>query len=204
MLQRTVTLTYASLLRILGTAFLVYGLYLIVGALTAESWDSQAPGPAIFTDTDGFISYLLFGGVLWGAHPVIPGISYVVAVARVNAWLTPGPLLWVGLGIVSVSLAARRVLVAYAGLQIALWLISVSLWISVLWLPYALDWTSRGPYSAWPWPPFEPMVLVTLALSLMLLALYLPVTRGLRRVMGPRDERNTRPTGSTSGHLAPS
>ena len=204
MQQRTVSFTYASLLRIVGTCFLLYGLYLIVGALTAQSWDSQNPGPAIFTDTNDFLHYLFFGGILWGAHAIVPGISYGVAVARVNAWLTPGPLLWVGLGLVCLSLTARRVLVAFEGLQIALWMNSAALWIPILWLPWALDRTNRGPNSFWPWPPFQPMFLVTLALSLVLLALYLPVTHGLRSLMGPQDERNAHPIDSTASHLAPS
>jgi hypothetical protein len=45
MLQRTVT--YASLLRLVGACFLLYRLYLVVGAVTAQSWGSQNPGPAI-------------------------------------------------------------------------------------------------------------------------------------------------------------
>jgi hypothetical protein len=99
MLQRTVTFTYATVLRILGMCFLVYGLYLILGALTANNWDS--------------------------------------------------------------------------GLALG-------------------------------WPNFEPQFLVTFALSLVLLALYKPVTQALAWLIVSRDERPNRPLGRASGHLAPS
>jgi hypothetical protein len=44
--------------------------------------------------------------------------------------------------------------------------------------------------------------LETLALSLVLLALYRPVTRGLRWLMVPADERTASPRGRASGHPA--
>ena len=81
---------------------------------------------------------------------------------------------WVGLAILCVSLASRRAPVAYGGLQVALWMISVSMGKPVLWLVDASH-THYGLNGA------GPFFLVTLALSLILVALYKPVTHGLPR-----------------------
>jgi hypothetical protein len=51
------------------------------------------------------------------ANFVLPGAYHVVDLFGLAS---PGPLLWVGLGIVCISLTTRRVLVAYVALQIAL------------------------------------------------------------------------------------
>ena len=63
---------------------------------------------------------------------------------------------------------------AYGGLQVALWMISVSMGKPVLWLVDASH-THYGLNGA------GPFFLVTLALSLILVALYKPVTHGLPR-----------------------
>jgi hypothetical protein len=78
-----------------------------------------------------------------------------------------------------VSLASRRALVTYGGLQAALWMISLSVWNPILWL-VDVSHTHYGLNGA------GPFFLVTLALSLILVALYKPVTHGLTRLSSPR------------------
>jgi hypothetical protein len=176
MLQRTVT--YSSLLRVLGGCFLLYGLYVIVVALTAQyqiGGSTQYSGPIIFGDAMGVENYIFYGGLFPG-NPVLPTPFHIENLFGI---LTPGPLLWVGLGILCVGLTSRRLQVAYVGLQIALWMISLSIWLPILWL---LGSTNLGLGS------FGPFFLVTLALSLTLLAFYKPVVHGLRRLFFPQFE----------------
>ena len=171
MLQRTVS--YSSLLRILGGCLLLYGLYLILLALTAqfqEGGSVQYSGPLISGDVMGMEDYLFYGGLFPG-NPVLPAPFHLVNMFGV---LTPGPLLWVGLGILCMSLTSRRVQVAYVGLQVALWMISVSVWSPILWL---LGSTHYGVGAV------GPFFLVTLALSLILLALYKPVAHSLSTLL---------------------
>jgi hypothetical protein len=175
MLQRTVT--YSSLLRVLGGCFLLYGLHVIVVALTAQyqiGGSIQYSGPIIFGDAIGVENYIFYGGLFPG-NPVLPTSFHIENLFGI---LTPGPLLWVGLGILCVSLTSRRVQVAYVGLQIALWMISLSIWFPILWM---LGSTDYGPES-------QPLFLITLALLLTLLALYKPVVHGLRRLFFPQFE----------------
>jgi hypothetical protein len=127
----------------------------------------------IFQDPMDLENFIFYGGPLL-ANFVLPGAHQVVYLFGLAS---PGPLLWVGLGMVCVSLTTRRVLVAYVALQIALWMISASLWDAILWL--------RGSY-AYGLGAIGPLVLETLALSLVLLALYKPLTHGLRVLMVPQ------------------
>lgn len=172
MLQRTVT--YLSLVRVLGGCLLLYGLYVIVLALTCQievTGAHEYAGATIFENPMDVATFLLFGGALPGS-PIVP-----VPIQSLTplGLLTPGPLLWIGLVIVCVSLASRRVQVAYGGLQVALWMISVSVWNPILWLVDA----SHTHYVLQVVGPF---FLVTLALSLILVGLYKPVTHGLTRL----------------------
>jgi hypothetical protein len=174
MLQRTTTFTYATLLRILGGCFLVFGLYVVAVVLTAQIGVGQSSSvPMITYDSMDLENYIFYGGPLL-ANLILPGAYQVV---YLFGFASPGPLLWVGLGILCVSLTTRRVLVAYLGLQIALWMISASVWDPILWL--------RGS-NQYGLGAIGPFFLVTLALSLVLLALYKPVTHGLRRLMVPQ------------------
>jgi hypothetical protein len=185
MLQRTIT--YSTLLRIVGACFLLFGLYVVAIILTAITTNPDDPIQ--------LYDFLFFGGPFLG-NLVLPGSYQSV---NLFGFAGPGPLLWVGLGTLCISLTTRRVPVAYLGLQIALWLISASFWDRILWLQrshyYGLD-NGVGTIG--------PFFLETLALSLVLLALYQPVTRGLRWLMVPSDERTANPRSRASGHLAPS
>ena len=74
------------------------------------------------------------------------------------------------------KLAASRVQVSYVGLQLALWMISASVWSPILWL---LGSNQYGLGAV------GPLFLVTLALSLMLLALYKLVAHSLNKLVVP-------------------
>lgn len=172
MLQKTVS--YKSLLRVLGGCLLLYGCYLVVLALTAQievSGSIQYTGPVIFEDPETVRNYLFCGGLLL-ANPALP-----VLFGGLNTLgpLTPGPLLWVSLGILLLSVTDMRVNLVYVCLQIALWLISLSVWFPIFSL---VGHSNYDPAS------FVPFWLVTLALSLTLLALYKPVIRFLRTLCG--------------------
>lgn len=169
MLQRTVS--YNSLLRVVGGCFLLYGLYLIVLVLTSQidvSGSGQYTGSFIFEDPITVRNYLFCGGWFLG-NLVLPG--------NLNTFgpLTPGPLSWVSIGMLCLSITSMRVNVVYVCLQIALWLISLSVWFPIFFL---LGSSNYDPGS------FVPFVLVSLALSLILLACYKPVIHFLRKLFG--------------------
>lgn len=180
MLQRTVP--YSSLLRVLGGCFLFYGLYVLVLALTCQievTGYVTYSGPVIFhrpLEVENFIFY----GSLFPGNPIAPYFWIPILPGP----LTPGPLMLVGLGILCVSLTTRlsirRVPVSFVGLQLALWMISASMWNPILWL-LGSSYYGLGAVG--------PFVLVTLALSLILLALYKPVAHGLRNLGLPQLER---------------
>jgi hypothetical protein len=173
MLQKTVS--YKSLLRVLGWCFLLYGLYLVLLALTAQievSGSVQYTGAIIFWDPEYVRNYLFCGGLFLGNPllPVVPG--------GLNMFgpLTPGPLLWVSIGILCLSATGTRVNVMYVCLQIALWLISLSVWFPIFFLIGATNYELAS---------FAPFWLVTLAFSLVLLACYKPVIHSLRKLFEP-------------------
>ena len=165
MLQRTVS--YKSLLRVIGWCFLLYGTYLIVLVLTSQiimGGSVNYTGPIIFEAPILLRNYLLFGGffdgnLLFGDLPRFGSFA-------------PGPLLWVSLGVLGLSITSMRVNAVYVWLQVSLWLISMSIWFPILFL---LGTTDYGPES------FVPLELV-LTCSLALLASYKPVAMFLRKL----------------------
>ena len=167
MLQRTVS--YKVLLRFLGACFLLSGLYLIVVVLTSQD-NMNGMFSFLFEDPEMARNYLFCGGTFLG-NPVLPG--------NVNMFgpLTPGPLLWTSIGMVLLSITSRRVQVTYVCLQIALWLISLSVWFPLFFL------LGSGNYDP---ASFSPFWWVTLALSLVLLACYKPVIHFLRKLFEPK------------------
>ena len=174
MLQKTVSVK--SLLRVLGGCFVLYGLYVVVLALTAQievGGSYHYTGAVIFNDPNSVRNYLFCGGLSPG-NPLLP-----VVFGGLNPFgpLTPGPLLWVSLGILCLSATSTHVPVMYGCLHIALWLISLSVWFPIFFLMGA---TNYAPAS------FAPFWLVTLACSLVLLACYKPVIYSLRKLFEPR------------------
>ncbi len=168
MLNRTVS--YKSLLRIIGACFLLYGFYIIVLVLTAQTSLNNDTSPLIFEAPILARNYIFCGGALL-ANTVLP-----LPVLPLRYGLTPGPLLWVSLGMLCLGAASMRVNVAYICLQIALWFISLSIWFPIIILLGFIDYEPGS---------FVPFVLVTLAFSLVLLACYKPVTHFLRKLFGP-------------------
>src|SRR5579884_4183609 len=99
MLQRTVS--YESLFRVAGWCFLLYGIYVILLALTSQITvvgDGQYTGPMIFFDPIAVRNYIFCGGVFM-ANPLLPPGSLLSLFGS----LTPGPLLWVSLGMLCLS-----------------------------------------------------------------------------------------------------
>lgn len=169
MLDRTVS--YKSLLCIIGCCFLLYGIYLIVFALTAQIeayGDVSYTGPLIFWDPNEVRNYIFCGGLFLG-NPVLPHLFITLGP------LTPGPLLWVSIGVLCLIVTSKRMNIVYVCLQLALWFISLSVWFPIAFL---LRITSYDPGT------FAPFFFVTLALSLILLACYKPVTHFLRKLFG--------------------
>ena len=90
MLEKAIS--YKSLFRIAGCCFVLYGLYLVMLALTAQtqvSGDVNYTGAMIFVYPEDVRNYLFCGGLFLG-NPLLP-----VAPGGLNALgpLTPGPLL---------------------------------------------------------------------------------------------------------------
>lgn len=91
MLQRTVS--YKTLLRIVGVCFLLYGLYIIVVVLTSRMsarGDIVYDGPWVFEDPGAVMNYIFCGGWFFG-NPVLPANLYIFGP------FTPGPLFCVGI-----------------------------------------------------------------------------------------------------------
>ena len=91
MLQRTVS--YKSLLRIVGWCFLLYGIYLIVLVLTSQVFVEGSvnyTGPMIFWYPMSVRNYLLFGG-LFGGNLLLP-FPVLLGGFLTFGPLAPGPL----------------------------------------------------------------------------------------------------------------
>lgn len=125
MLQRTVS--YKTLLRIVGACFLLYGLYIIVVVFTSRMsarGDIVYDGPWVFEDPGAVMNYIFCGGWFFG-NPVLPANLYIFGP------FTPGPLFCVGIGMICLSVTSRHVQAVYVCLQIALWFISLSVWFPI-------------------------------------------------------------------------
>jgi hypothetical protein len=169
MLQKTVSLQF--LLRIIGWCFLLYRLYAILLVLTAfidVGGSITYHGPLIFQEPEAVRNYIFCGGLFLGnpVLPVLPGTLNTFGL------LTPGPVLWVSIGILCLSVTGKRANVMYVCFQIALWLMSLSVWFPL----FSLLGSTNSDLAS-----FAPFWLVTLTLSLILLACYKPVIRFLRK-----------------------
>lgn len=183
MLQKTVSLK--SLLRIVGWCILLYGLYAILLALTASidvGGSITYHGPLIFLGPELVRNYIFCGGIFPGNPilPVLPGTRSTFGL------LTPGPVLWVSIGMLCLSVTGKRANVIYVCLQFALWLMSLSVWFPIFSLLGLNNYDLAS---------FAPFWLVTLALSLILLACYKPVMRFLRKRIEQQPHRD--PPGGT-------
>lgn len=154
MLQKS--LSYKSILRIVGIVLLLYGLYWVVRDFTVQVvvvGDQQYSGALIFWDP----------GEVWTT--IFYGDGFLFA---------PGPLFYVGIGLFLLALTTKRISIAYLTLQVALWLVSMSFWhrSALLLNVQGID----VPAS------FAPFFWGTLALSLALLAAYKPIAHLMRKL----------------------
>src|SRR5262249_24370053 len=152
--------SYRSLLRVLGGCFLLYGLSVVVLALTAQIevvGSYNYTGAVIFEDPNSVRNYLFCGGLSPG-NPLLP-----VVFGGLNPFgpLTPGPLLWVSLGMLCLSATSAHVRLMYGSVHIALWLTSLSLWFPIFFLGGNTNYDPAN---------FAPFWLVTGVCSLVLLA----------------------------------
>jgi hypothetical protein len=128
-------------------------------------------GPDLFWDPGEVFTYIFFGGLL-PANPILP-LPLQLA-PFLPQTLIPGPFFSLSVGLLCLGLTLMRARVMYWCLQVALWLISVSLWMPITMLLNKDGFDVPGS--------FTPLLLMTLALSLALLAAYKPVIRLLRKL----------------------
>lgn len=97
------------------------------------------------------------------------------------------PLIYIAIGLLCLGLSSTRAKIAYWSLQLAVWLTGINLWyqqqgrIEVRLLPPLATPTT-----------FWPQMVITLLCSLLLLALYIPVTRLLKRLYEAEKESRMR------------
>lgn len=97
------------------------------------------------------------------------------------------PLIYIAIGLLCLGLSSTRAKIAYWSLQLAVWLTGINLWyqqqgrIEVRLLPPLATPTT-----------FWPCMVITLLCSLLLLALYIPVTRLLKRLYEAEKESRMR------------
>lgn len=161
------SVSYKTLLRIAGLLLLLYGLYWVIRALFVQidvGGSVEYSGPVVFWDAGEVLSYIFYGLPLLG-NPTLGGF---------NAHFVPGPILYVGFGLLLLALSTRWPHVSYWGLQVAFWLGSMSCWGGL-----AMAFDTNGfdvPGS------FTPFFWITLVCSLLLLAAYLPLLALLRKL----------------------
>lgn len=90
---------------------------------------------------------------------------------------------YVGLGILFLGLGSMRVRIAYWSLQIAVWLIGISFWYE----QQSRTAVQLVPPLATP-TTFWPQMAITLICSLLLFALYIPLTHLLRKLYAVWDK----------------
>lgn len=131
------------------------------------------------------ILFLLFGlyhaytvaSLLLGSGENIPGTIIAVLGPFGGEFPYGAPLIYIAIGLLCLGLSSARATIAYWSLQLALWLTGLNLWyqqqreIAVRLLPPLATPTT-----------FWPQMALTLLCSLLLLALFIPITRLLKRL----------------------
>jgi hypothetical protein len=126
-----------------------------------------------------------------GAGENIPGTLIDILGPFGGEFPYGAPLIYIAVGLFFLGLSSTRVKIAYWSLQLAVWLTGINLW-----------YQQNGETDVQLLPPFAtplsfwPQMVITLLCSLLLLALYIPITRLLRRLYEVRDEQvkaETRP-----------
>lgn len=150
MLDRSIT--YRLLLRIAGILFLLWALYSAFRIAAAPVQEIFADGGSdVRLQIEISLTDTLFDIVYWGV------------------------LFFVAAGILLLGGSSRRLRIAYGSIQLAVWLVGISLW-----------YRSNNTFDPYPLNPF--WIIVTAICSMVLLALYKPTLHLLRKVvMSPGD-----------------
>lgn len=152
-------ISYKALLRIVGILLIAFSIF----------WSLSVAFPFLGAG-DNLSGTLLW--ILWTRSPF--GISFPIG----------GCLIYAGLGLIFICMSFLRVKLVYWSLQFAVWLIGINVWFQQnnetdvqLIPPFAT------PYSFWP------QMVITLLCSLLLLALYIPLTHLLSRIFEVPDKK---------------
>lgn len=141
------SITYRLLLRIAGILFLLWALYSAFRIVTAPVQEIFAGGGSdVRLQIEISLTDTLF-------DIVYSGVFFSVAAA-----------------IFFFGVSSRRLSIAYWSIQLAVWLVGISLW-----------YRSNGTFDPYPLNPF--WIIVTAICSMVLLALYKPAILLLRKVV---------------------
>ena len=138
------------------------------------------------------ILFLIFGlyhvytvaSLLLGSGENIPGTIIAVLGPFGGEFPYGAPLIYIAIGLLCLGLSSARAKIAYWSLQLAVWLTGLNLWyqqqsgIAVRLLP-----PFATPTTFWP------RMALTLLCSLLLLALYIPITRLLKKLYEAEKEQ---------------
>ncbi len=138
------------------------------------------------------ILFLIFGlyhvytvaSLLLGSGENIPGTIIAVLGPFGGEFPYGAPLIYIAIGLLCLGLSSARANIAYWSLQFAVWLTGLNLWyqqqsgIAVRLLPPLATPTT-----------FWPQMALTLLCSLLLLALYIPITRLLKKLYEAEKEQ---------------
>lgn len=138
------------------------------------------------------ILFVLFGlyhaytvaAITLGAGENIPGTLIGILGPFGGEFPYGAPLIYIALGLFCLGLSSTKARIAYWSLQLAAWLTGINLWyqqhgeaVVRLLPPFATPTT------------FWPQMTVTLLCSLLLLALYIPITRLLKKLYEAEDKQ---------------
>ena len=154
------SISYKALLRIVGILFIAFGLYCALSIIFSP------------LEADSNLSRTLLD-ILWFRGPYVYGGNFSYG----------GMLIYVGLGLFFLGLSSMRVTIAYWSMQVAVWLIGINLWYQ----QNGQTDVQLVPVLATP-VTFWPQMVITLICSLLLFALYIPLTRLLKKLFDARDE----------------
>lgn len=171
------TITYKSLIRIIGILFMLLSVYCFC-SVALNHTEAIENGVTIYSGPEiGESVSRTILDVLW-----LRGGYY----GSLFSW--GGTLTYMGIGILLVGLSTMKTKVAYWTLQAAIWLIGINLWYQ-----YGGGGVSNSiisflvtPLSLWPW------MIIVLAISFVLMATYIPVVRLLNRFFSPLQQAETR------------
>lgn len=137
------------------------------------------------------ILFLVFGlyhayitaSLLLGGGENIPGTLIGILGLFGGEFPYGAPLIYIALGLFCLGLSSTKAKIAYWSLQLALWLTGINLWYQQ---QGEIDVRLLPPFAT---PPtFWPQIVITLLCSLLLLALYIPLTRLLKKLYGASEE----------------